>query len=250
MNKLVSIITPCYNAQDYIADTIKSVQNQTYQDWEMLITDDGSTDNSVYIIEEIIKTDARIQLLKNKKLGPAKARNTSIEKATGKYMAFLDSDDLWFPHFLETSIYYCDKSEGFVCASYEMRNDAMQKVYDDLIVPKKANYNDILKTNTVSCLTAFIDIERLGKLVMPLVMYRQDMGLWIQYLQKINFVNGIQEPLAIYRIREKSHSRNKKKLLQPQWYFYRKIANFSIVKSIYYMIIWAYYGVKKYYLKR
>ena len=122
----------------------------------------------------------------------------------------------------------------------------MLPVYDDFIVPEKATYNDILKQNSISCLTAFIDIERLGKLYMPNVTYRQDMGLWLQYLKKVKYVIGINEPLAIYRIRNNSHSRNKKKLLLPQWYFYRTVANLSVFKSIYYMIIWGINGLLKY----
>ena len=105
---------------------------------------------------------------------------------------------------------------------------------------------DILKTNSISCLTAFIDIEKLGKEFMPEVLYRQDMGLWLKYLKKINYAKGIKETLAIYRIRDNSHSRNKKKLLKPQWLFYRKVENLNILISTYLMIVWAYRGLKKY----
>jgi glycosyltransferase involved in cell wall biosynthesis len=246
-SKLVSIITPSYNSEKFISETIKSVLNQTYKNWEMLITDDGSTDNSYEIINKICEKDSRIKLFSIKNAGPAVARNNSIKHAKGKYVAFLDSDDLWFSEFLSKSINCISKSEGFVFSSYKRCNEiTLKEQYKDFIVPKKVTYMDILKTNSISCLTAFIDIEKLGKEYMPEVLYRQDMGLWLKYLKKINYAKGIKETLAIYRIRDNSHSRNKKKLLKPQWYFYRHVENLSFITSIYLMIVWAYRGFKKY----
>ena len=246
-SKLVSIITPSYNSEKFISETIKSVLNQTYKNWEMLITDDGSTDNSIEIIRILSEKDPRIKLFSIKNSGPAVARNNSIKHAKGSYLAFLDSDDLWMPEFLSTSISHILKSEGFVFSSYKRCNEiTLKEQYKDFIVPKKVTYMDILKTNSISCLTAFIDIEKLGKEYMPEVLYRQDMGLWLKYLKKINYAEGIEETLAIYRIRNNSHSRNKKKLLKPQWCFYRHVENLSFITSIYLMIVWAYRGFKKY----
>lgn len=244
---LVSIITPSYNSSKFIEETIASVQAQTYSHWEMLITDDGSTDNSFEIIKEICKKDSRVKLFSIKNAGPAVARNNSIKHAKGKYLAFLDSDDLWMPKFLSTSIKFITKSEGFIFSSYKRCNGiTLKEQYKDFIVPENVTYMDILKTNSISCLTAFIDIEKLGKEFMPEVLYRQDMGLWLKYLKKINYAKGIKETLAIYRIRDNSHSRNKKKLLKPQWYFYRHVENLSLVTSVYLMIVWGYRGFKKY----
>ena len=244
---LVSIITPSYNSSRFIEETIASVQAQTYSHWEMLITDDGSTDNSFEIIKKICKKDSRIKLFSIKNAGPAVARNNSIKHAKGKYLAFLDSDDLWMPEFLSTSIKFITKSEGFIFSSYKRCNEiTLKEQYKDFIVPENVTYMDILKTNSISCLTAFIDIEKLGKEFMPEVLYRQDMGLWLKYLKKINYEKGIKETLAISRIRDNSHSRNKKKLLKPQWYFYRHVENLSLVTSVYLMIVWGYRGFKKY----
>ena len=195
---LVSIITPCYNSEKYIKETIISVLNQTYQNWEMIITDDGSNDNSKNIINEFIKNDQRIKLFEINNSGPAIARNNSIKIANGQYLAFLDSDDLWFPEFLSISLSKIKKSEGFVFASYKRCNEVtLLEEYDDFIVPEKVTYFDILKTNSISCLTAFIDVKKLGKKLMPEIMYRQDMGLWLSYLKEIKFAYGIKEPLAI-----------------------------------------------------
>lgn len=246
-SKLVSIITPCYNSERFIAETIQSVQKQTYPNWELLITDDGSTDNSVEIIEKLIEKDNRIKLFKIQNSGPAIARNNSIKNAKGSYMAFIDSDDLWFPEFLSTSIKTVKTTEGFVFSSYKRCDElTLDPIHNDFIVPPKVNHHEILKTNSISCLTAFIDIEKLGKKYMPEVRYRQDMGLWLRYLKDISFAIGIPEPLAIYRIRSNSHSRNKKGLLKPQWYFYRKVEKLNFFKAFYYMVVWAYYGYRKY----
>lgn len=247
MNKLVSIITPCYNSEVFISETILSVQSQSYSNWEMLITDDGSSDKSIEIINEFIKKDDRIKLYKINNSGPAIARNNSIKKANGKYLAFLDSDDLWDVDFLKISISEVKNSQGFVFSSYRRCDEVtLKKVYKDFIVPLKVNYRDILKTNSISCLTAFIDVEKLGKEYMPEILYRQDMGLWLKYLNKINFAKGIIRPNATYRIRKNSHSRNKKKLLKPQWYFYRHVEKLSIFNSLFLMVVWSINGFKKY----
>ncbi|MDA9354294.1 glycosyltransferase, partial [Flavobacteriaceae bacterium] len=119
IKELVSIITPSYNSSKFIEETIASVQAQTYSYWEMLITDDGSTDNSFEIIKKICKKDSRIKLFSIKNAGPAVARNNSIKHAKGKYIAFIDSDDLWMSEFLSTSIKFITKSEGFVFSSYK-----------------------------------------------------------------------------------------------------------------------------------
>lgn len=245
---LVSIITPTYNSSKFIEDTVKSVQEQTYDNWELLITDDCSTDNTFSILERLANKDDRIKIYRlAKNSGPAVARNNSIEKAKGKYLAFLDSDDLWFDFHLKNSIESIDETNvGFIFASYKRSNEALEFVHTDFIVPEKASYTDILKSNSISCLTAFIDIEQLGKKYMPLIKKRQDMGLWLAYLKETPFALGIKECHAIYRIRENSLSRNKKKLIKYQWEFYRKIERLNIVKSLYFMCCWMYSGYKKY----
>lgn len=249
MKPKISIITACYNAEKFIEQTIQSVQNQTVTEWEWLLVDDGSTDNSVAIIQQYSSKDSRIIVIQeSKNKGPAVARNKGIVKAAGDYLTFIDADDVWFPHFLEVNLNNIEDSFGFLCASYHMKDEWLQEDLGMLKVPNMATYSDILKTNTISCLTAFINIKQLGKELMPTIAYRQDMGLWLKYLKKIPYVTGIQQPLAIYRIRQNSHSRSKTNLLMHQWYFYRKVAGLSIVKSVYFFMWWVYYGVKKYYI--
>mgnify|MGYP001314999872 CR=1 FL=1 len=248
MNALVSIITPSYNSAKFIAETIQSVQNQTHKSWEMIIVDDGSLDNTETIVTSILKKDSRIQFHKlSKNSGPAIARNTGIKIAKGNYLTFLDADDIWFKTFIENSIKTIKETQvPFVFSSYKRTNELLEFVYSDFIVPKKVTYKDILKTNSISCLTAFIDIETLGKKYMPLIKKRQDMGLWLQYLKEIPFAHGIQETQAIYRIRENSLSRKKLDLIKYQWQFYREIEKLNIYESIYYMLHWMYRGFMKY----
>ena len=248
MNVLVSIITPAYNSAKFIAETIQSVQNQTYENWEMIIVDDGSSDETLAIVQAFIDEDKRIQCYKlAQNSGPAVARNFAIEKAKGAFMTFIDADDIWFPNFIENSIKTIEKTgNSFVFSSYKRSNESLEFVYSDFIVPEKVTYTDILKSNSISCLTAFVDIKTLGKKYMPLIRKRQDMGLWLNYLKVIPFAYGIQETQAIYRIRENSLSRNKSDLIQYQWQFYRAVEQLNIFQSLYYMAHWMYRGFMKY----
>ncbi len=248
MNALVSIITPTFNSAKYIAETIQSVQNQTYSNWEMIIVDDASSDETITVIEKVQEIDSRIILVRQKKnVGPAITRNTGIQKASGKFMTFLDADDIWFEDFIENSIKTIQETGiSFVFSSYRRANEELEFVYSDFIVPQNVTYTDILKTNSISCLTAFLDIEALGKKEMPIIHKRQDMGLWLKYLKEIPFAYGIQEPKAIYRIRKNSLSRKKSDLIKYQWQFYREVEKLSVFQSLYYLIHWAIRGFLKY----
>ena len=248
MNVLVSIITPAYNSAKFIAETIQSVQNQTHENWEMIVVDDGSSDETVAIVQAFIDKDKRIQCYKlAQNSGPAVARNFAIEKAKGAFMTFIDADDIWFPNFIENSIKTIEKTGvSFVFSSYKRSNENLEFVYSDFIVPQKVTYTDILKSNSISCLTAFVDIKTLGKKYMPLIRKRQDMGLWLNYLKVIPFAYGIQETQAIYRIRENSLSRKKIDLISYQWQFYREVAQLNFFQASYYMMHWMYRGFMKY----
>lgn len=247
-NSLVSIITPTYNSGNYIRETIQSVINQTYKNWEMIIVDDCSSDDTVQIVEDIQKKEPRIKLFKlEKNSGPAITRNKGIEKAIGKYITFLDADDIWFQDFIQNSIETILSTKVyFVFSSYKRSDENLNFIYSDFIVPEKVTYTDILKTNSISCLTAFIDVETLGKKFMPEVYKRQDMGLWLKYLKEIPYALGIKEPKAIYRIRENSLSRKKSNLIKYQWQFYRNVERLSFFNSVYYMLQWAVRGYLKY----
>lgn len=248
---LISIITPIYNSAQYIEETLDTVLQQTYTHWEMILIDDCSEDASVAIVERFVQSEARFKLIKNlKKSGPGITRNKGISAAQGQFITFLDSDDLWFPNFLETSLKRClDNNYEFVFSSYERKDENLNPLISDFIVPKKVSYYDLLKSCPISCLTAFIDIRRIGKHYMPELKKRQDWGLWLSLLKKIDYAYGIKEPLAVYRMRKNSVSRGKLKLIPYVWKVYRDVEKLSVIQSIYLLNLWALNGFKKYYVK-
>lgn len=248
---LTSIITPNYNSENYIEYTYASIAQQTNNNWEWIIIDDGSTDHSLSIIRDMCSKDDRITLVQNSKnLGPAKSRNKGIKMAKGKYLTFIDSDDVWFPNFIEESINHLTiQGAHFVFSSYERWNEDFSKKIDTFKVPNKVSKSDLLKTCSISCLTAFIDIGTLGKKYMPNLKKRQDFGLWLDYLSQIDSAYGIQPALAKYRLRKASVSSNKLKVIKYQFEIYRKYEKLSLFKSLYYLIHWALNGLKKYSFK-
>jgi teichuronic acid biosynthesis glycosyltransferase TuaG len=247
MNSLISIITPSYNSSKFISQTIESVISQTYENWEMIIVDDMSPDNSNEIIEEFIKKDSRIKLIKlEKNGGPAVARNRAIKEAQGRYMAFLDADDLWMPEKLKKQIAFMNENDlAFTYSSYGLIDEDNNDL-GEFITKETITYTSMLKTCSVGCLTAIYDTEKLGKVFMTNILKRQDYGTWLKILKDIKITKGIVEPLATYRILKNSVSSNKIKASMYQWKIYREVEKLSLFKSIYYFVQYAYYGIRKY----
>ncbi len=245
-NELVSIITPSYNSSKFISETIESVLSQTYTNWEMIIIDDKSPDDSNVLIESYIKRDNRIKLIKlDKNSGPAFARNEGIRGAKGRYISFLDADDLWFPHKLNTQISFMNKNNlAFTYSSYTLI-DGDNNDLGKFITKKYITYFTMLKSCSVGCLTAIYDSQKLGKIYFE-NRGHEDYILWLKIFKKINNAQGILEPLATYRILKHSVSSNKMKASKYQWKIYRDVEKLNIVKSIYYFIQYAYYGFMKY----
>ncbi len=243
----VSVITPAYNVSRFVSKTIKSVLNQTYQNWEMIIIDDVSTDNSVNIVEKYVKRDNRFRLIKlEKNSGPAIARNIGIKEAKGRYIAFLDADDLWLPEKLEKQLKFMNEYDlAFTYLSYKLIDEEGNDL-GEFITKEKITYKSMLKTCSVGCLTAIYDTQKLGKVYMPNILKRQDYGLWLKILKQIGSTRGILEPLAIYRIRKNSISSNKLIAAKYQWKIYREVEKLPFLKSTYYFMWYAYYGFKKY----
>lgn len=249
-NFKVSIVTPVFNAEDYIIDTINSVLNQNYENWEWLITDDCSTDRSYDICQSYAKEDPRIivnRLESNTGAGPA--RNLSIQLASGDVIAFLDADDLWDSNFLEKSIQFMSENNAaIVYSSYRRLSEDLTADLGEFIVPEKTSYNRMLKTCVISCLTGMYHIERSGgKVYMPDVRKRQDYCIWLSLLKNVEYAYGMEDVLATYRVRRNSLSRNKLKAAQYQWIVYRRIEHLSLFKSIYYFTNYAIQGVLKNY---
>ena len=243
----VTIIMPSHNSEKFIIESVESVLVQTYSNWELIIVDDCSPDSSNHIIMKYVDSDHRIKLIKlEKNSGPAVARNTAIEAANGRYIAFLDSDDVWLPNKLEKQIKFMqDNDLAFTYSSYKLVGEDNEDL--GLFITKdKISYFDMLKTCSVGCLTAIYDTEKIGKQYMPLILKRQDYGLWLKILKLIGETRGILEPLATYRIRKNSVSSNKVKAAKYQWKIYREIEKLSFLKSLYYFVFYAYNGVTKY----
>lgn len=251
MNPLVSIITPSFNSALFISETIESVKKQTYSNWELLITDDRSEDDTLQIIIRYAKDDTRIklfQLPQNSGSGPA--RNNSIQNATGKYIAFLDSDDIWVPHKLEIQVRFMEENNiSFSHSSYGYLDEAGNEIRKPFLVSSRpVTYKDLLKRTEISCLTAIYNQEAIGKMYMPDIRRKQDYSLWLSILKK-GFVSvPQQEILAYYRQRKGSATSKKHKLIFKHYEFLRQQEKLSIFNSIKYTGWWIWNGLVKYYL--
>jgi glycosyltransferase involved in cell wall biosynthesis len=249
MSELISIITPLYNSNDFVGNTIKSVLSQTYQNWEMIIINDASADGSVKIVESFATEDERIKLIKpDSNKGPAVARNRGIKEASGRYIAFLDSDDLWYEEKLNKQLNFMKRNHyAFTYTGFEKINEEGKVIGAIFPYKEEVCYYDLLKSNHIGCLTAMVDLKMLGcKMYMPDIKKRQDQGLWLEILKEIDKAYCLYEILGQYRIREGSISVNKIDNLKYQWKLYRNIEKINIVKSFYYMTFYAFYGMRKY----
>lgn len=240
---LVSIITPTYNCAKFIGATIESVLNQTYQNFEMIIVDDASKDNT----EEVVKSfkDKRIKYIRlSKNSGPAVARNRAMEEAKGKYMAFLDSDDLWKREKLEKQINFIKKNKyKIICSDYEQIDEEGNKLNKIILCKKKVNYNGILLSCPVGNSTVFYDVSKLGKFKVPNIRKRNDDALWLQILKKEEYMYGQKEVLMEYRIRQNSVSSNKLSLIKYHWQLYREIEHLSVIRSVFHIVVWGFIKV-------
>lgn len=246
MNDLISIITPCYNSEKYIEDTLNSVLAQTYTNWEWWIIDDASQDNSVKIIRSF--QDERIHLIAlNENAGAAEARNIGIRNAKGRYLTFIDSDDLWLPEFLEKAQQFLFQNNAELAyAGYKRFDEDLKPLLADFPAEDHVDYKRILYNCPIPMLTALYDTKRIGKMEIPEVDMREDYAMWIEILKKIPEARAIPESLAIYRIRNSSYSRNKLLILRKQFDVYYKYLNLSLLQSFYYTFHWALNGLKKY----
>lgn len=246
MEELVSIITPCYNSEKYIKETYDSILNQTYKNWEWIIIDDCSTDDSVEIIEKF--NDSRVKLhVNHMNSGAAVSRNKALEIANGRYITFIDSDDLWLPQFLEKSIEFLKiNHEELVYATYKRVDEELNPLLNDFIAEDRIDYQRILYNCPIPMLTSLYDSKRIGKISFPQVELREDHAMWMELLKKIKSARAIKEPLGIYRMRENSVSRNKLFIAKKQYRLYRNYLKLSIFKSMYYTFHWGVNGLKKY----
>lgn len=242
----VSIIVPMYNAEKFIEKTIESVLAQTYQNWEMLIMNDVSTDNSLAIVSLYAKKDERIKIVNTEKnVGVVKGRNFLIDLASGKYIAFLDADDYWHNEKLEKQIKFMkEKNASISCTEYTRVKENEEKI-NDVIIKEEISYNDMLKNNYLGCLTVMYNAEKIGKRYFKELEKNEDYVLWLEIVKDVNTIYGLKENLAYYRVLDNSRSSNKVKTAKVRWEIYRKIEKLSLLKSIYYFLHYAIRAVLK-----
>jgi glycosyltransferase involved in cell wall biosynthesis len=247
LDDLVSILTPSYNSEQFVAETIESVLAQTYQNWEMIIVDDCSEDNSVDVISKYIKNDNRIKLIESKtNRGPALSRNEALKTTNGRFIAFLDSDDLWMSEKLEKQVEFMKLKAAVLSYTAYAKIDEYGHIGNFVEAPEKVNYKQLLQTCSIGILTAMYDSKKIGKIYMPDIFSVEDYAIWLQITKQGYEAYGLNEKLALYRVRKSGISSNKIKKAAYQWKVYRELENLSIFKSLYYMIFYSYYGYKKF----
>lgn len=247
MNKpKVSVITPVYNAEKYLSETIESVLKQTYKSFEYLLIDDCSTDNSASIIKEFEEKDSRVRYIKlTENSGAAVARNRGLEEAKGRYIAFVDSDDKWYPEKLERQLDFMENyHKAFTYTNYEHITEEGE-VLSSPKLPEKLNYSDLLKNTAIACSTVVIDRQIIGDFRMPLVRKGQDTATWLQILRNHDYAYLVDEILNQYRGREGSLSSNKIGALKRTWNTYRNLEKLPLHKAVYYFSFYMWNAVKR-----
>lgn len=241
---LVSIITPVYNSEKYIGETIRSVIAQTYTNWEMLIVDDCSSDNTVDVIKAF--TDSRIKYIRlNENVGAARARNVALENAKGKFIAFLDADDMWKPTKLEKQLnFMIEKNIGFSFTGYEILREKRNKI---IRVPERLNYRQFMKNTIIGTLTVMLNTNIVGEVRLVNVKKDHDSMTWAKLLREGHCAYGLNESLAYYRKVEGSISNYKWKAAKNHWNNCRKIEQLSVPKCLYFFILYGLNAVKKHF---
>lgn len=240
----ISIVVPVYNAAKYIEQTVSMVQKQTYTDWELILVEDCSKDESRKVLQNLENSlrDSRIRVIyKEKNEGAAKARNTGVMAATGEYLAFLDADDIWKETKLEKELAFMkEKDAAFVFTSYEFGDEQGNGTGKFVNVPDTLNYKQALSRTVIFTSTTLFDLKKLGKelVTMPIVP-SEDSATWWQILRAGYTAYGFQEVTTVYRRPPKSLSSNKGKAIQRIWYLYRKVERLSLPVSIFCFIGWA-----------
>lgn len=234
--ELVSVIMPTYNAGKFLADSIESILGQTYQNLELLITDDCSDDETRSILKAFAQRDSRVKVEYLKRNGgPAIARNRSIERAKGRYIAFCDCDDRWMPEKLEKQIAHMTRKDCALCSSSYLICDEDDEVKGIRISPKYLTLGMMKRDNKIGCLTAVYDIKRLGhKFYMPAIRKRQDWALFLNILKECQICFCLTEPLAYYRLRENSVSSNKLSLVKYNVNVYETVFGYTRWKAYLY----------------
>ncbi len=246
---LVSIITPCYNGAEFLPETAQSVLSQTWRDFEWIIIDDGSKDDSAAIAQGFADADGRVRLIRQENAGSAAARNHGIREAKGRYIALLDADDLWDPEFLAEQVAFMRGSgASLVCCSYRFIDEDGNETGKPVICRREITLKDMLVKNEIGCLTGLYDTACGGKLYLDesLRSVRDDYAYWIDAVRAAGRALGNQKVLASYRVRRGSVTGNKRKLIGKQYAFYRNYLGLSVPVSLLNLMRWGIAGIKKF----
>ncbi len=237
MDLLVSVITPVHNSEKYLRECIASVLAQTYKNWELILADDNSTDSSNTIIREFAALDPRIKHISlSENSGAGLARNKALEIAKGRFISFLDSDDVWYPEKLSRQLnFMLENNHKFTFTSYEKMNRNGKKLKNKVSAKKVVSYRRALYKNPIGCLTVIYDTAFFGRQYMSPNRKRQDFALWLRLLKEAN-AYGLDDCLACYRVRYNSISFNKLMLVKHEWKIYRHEEKLSVPQSLFYLV--------------
>ncbi|MFS7423998.1 glycosyltransferase family 2 protein [Carnobacterium maltaromaticum] len=244
LSERVSVIMPIFNPDCTIVDSIKSVLEQSVSNIELHLIDDGSTIEYIHYIENFLKLDNVYFTRLNKNAGPAYARNLGLEKSTGRYVAFIDCDDIWKQEKLAIQLSCFEKKQTALSFSeyYMVKSTGVKKRVQ---VPVSLTYKKLLKNTIIGCSTVVVDRKKTGPFLMPLIQGGEDTATWLNLLRKGYEAEGTQQALVYYRIKENSFSKNKWKMLIRTWRMYRKTQQLSLVQTSYYFCHYVVNAIKK-----
>lgn len=233
---LVSVIMPTFNSSAFVTASMESVLGQSFDDLELIVVDDHSSDDTAGCVRALAAQDGRVRFIQlTENSGPAVARNRAIQKATGRYIAFLDSDDLWLPGKLERQLAFTSEVGSAVTfTSYRKIDEDGTTTSNVVEAPRRVWYRRLLKSNVIACSTALYDTSVCGKVLMPEIRKRQDYALWLRILRSGHEAWGMPDDLVRYRVRAGSVSANKLSAARYHWAVYRQVEGLRLLEALYY----------------
>lgn len=238
----VSIVVPVYRAKEYLRKTVEMVKAQSFADWELILVEDASGDGSLELAQGLAETDSRIRVIAQPENGgAARARNTGTRARKGRYLAFLDADDVWMPDKLEKELAFLkQKQAAFVFTSYEFGDEQAKGTGKIVHAPAALTYRQALSRTVIFTTTVMLDTEKIPEqlLYMPEIA-SEDTATWWQILRSGITAYGLDEVLAIYRRPKKSLSSNKGKAIVRIWNLYRRQEKLNLISSAWYFCFWA-----------
>ena len=244
---LVSVIMPLYNSAPYLKDAIESVCRQSISNWELLIVNDASTDQSYSLAHKFTQKDKRIHLLSlSHNKGTAYARNIAIRQAKGRFIAFLDSDDIWYPQKLEKQLNFMQNHQSTFSFCAYRRISEKGKPLNHISVPHRLTYEEFLKKTAIGCLTVIYDTKQISPCFfneeLPM---NEDFECWARILKQIGYADGLNEVLADYRVRNNSRSSHKLKAVCQMWKIQKNDLHITFFKRVWNVTNYILYAIRK-----